>query len=70
MSTDTLREYLHRAPFHPINLILPSVRTVTITNPELALFNESGRVFGVSQGERLVLVDVANAEAIKTALGV
>ena len=69
MSTDTLCEYLHRVPFHPIDLFLPSGRVVTITNPGLAMFNESGRVLGVFQGERLILVDVATAEANETAVG-
>lgn len=69
MSTDTLREYLHRVPFHPITVFMPSGRAVTITNPELAMFNESGRVLGVFQGERLILIDVATAEAAETAVG-
>lgn len=69
MSSDTLREHLHRVPFYPITLFMPSGRTITITNPEFAMFNENGRVLGVFQGERLVLIDVATAEALETAVG-
>ena len=67
MSTDTLRHYLERVPFHPVTLFLPSGKTVTINNPEFALFNETGRTLVFFEGERLTIIDVATAEAAETA---
>lgn len=66
MSTDTLREYLYREPFRPIVLTLPSGREVRLTNPELAMFTESGRTLIVTEGERVTLVDIATAESADT----
>ena len=67
MSSDTLREQLGRTPFHPVTLFLPSGKTVTISNRELAMFTETGRTLIVAQGERLILIDVATVEAVETA---
>ncbi len=69
MSSDALREILNRVPFHPVTVFMPSGKTVAITNPELAMFNETGRVLIVTQGERFILVDVATAEAVETVAG-
>ena len=66
MSTDTLREYLHREPFRPIVLTLPSGREVRLTNPELTMFTETGRTLIVTEGERVILVNVATAESADT----
>lgn len=66
MSTDTLREYFHREPFRPIMLTLPSGRQIHLKNPELAMFTETGRTLIVTEGERVILVDVATAEAADT----
>ena len=67
MSTDALRDYINRVPFHPVTLFLPSGKTVTISNPELTMFNETGRTLVLAQGERIILIDVATAEAAETA---
>ena len=69
MSTDILREYLYRVPYHPVTLHLPSGRSVTIDNPETTLFSETGRTLVVLKGEQLFIVDVATAEAAETAVG-
>ena len=69
MSTDILREYLYRVPYHPITLHLPSSRSVTIDNPEKVMFSDTGRTLITLQGERLFIVDVATAEAAETAVG-
>lgn len=66
MSTDTLREYLYREPFRTIVLTLPSGREIRLTNPELTMFTETGRTLIVTEGERVILVDVATAEAADT----
>lgn len=66
MSSDALREYIHRTPFHPVTLLLPSGRKVTVGNPELTMFNETGRTLIVAEGERVILIDVATVEAIET----
>ncbi len=66
MSSDTLRDHVHRTPFHPVTLFLPSGKTVTIDNPEFAMFNETGRTLAVFQGERLLLIDTATVEAVET----
>ena len=67
MSSDILREQLHRMPFQPVTLFLPSGKTVTISNPELAMFTETGRTLIVTQGDTAFFVDVATAEAMETA---
>lgn len=69
MSSDTLREELRRVPFEPVTLFLPSGKTLTINNPELAMFSETGRILVVAQGERFIHIDVATVEAIETAAG-
>ena len=66
MSSDTLREHLHRTPFLPVTLFLPSGKTVTVSNPELFMFTETGRTLYVSQGEKVMLIDVATVEAVET----
>lgn len=66
MSSETLRDQIHRTPFQPVTLFLPSGKAVTIDNPEFAMFNETGRTLAVFQGERLVLIDVATVEAAET----
>ena len=66
MSSDTLRLQLHRTPFHPVTLLLPSGKTVTIDNPELAMFTETGRTLLVTQGEGVIFIDVATVEAVET----
>lgn len=66
MSSETLREHIHRIPFHPVTLFLPSGKTVTIENPGFAMFNETGRTLAVFQGERLLLIDTATVEAAET----
>ena len=66
MSSDTLRDQIHRTPFHPVTLFLPSGKSITISNPEFAMFNETGRTLAVFQGERLLLIDVATVEAVET----
>ena len=67
MSSDTLREQIHRTPFHPLMLLLPSGKTITISNPELTMFTETGRTLLVSQGERVISIEVATVEAMDTA---
>ena len=67
MSYDSLREQIYRTPFHPVTLHLPSEKSVVIGNPELAMFNETGRTLVVAQGERIFLIDVATVEAVETA---
>ncbi len=67
MSADVLREYINRTPFHLVTVFLPSGKTVTIGNPEFAMFSETGRTLLVFQGERLFIIDVATAEAAETA---
>ena len=67
MSPDALRECIKRVPFHPVTLFLPSGKKVIIDNPELTMFNETGRTLVIAQGERIILVDVATAEAVETA---
>ena len=69
MSTDILRVPLHRLPYYPVTLHLPSGRSVTIDNPETTLFSETGRTLIVLRGEQLFIVDVATAEAAETAVG-
>ena len=66
MSSDTLREHLNRTPFHPITLFLPSGKTVTVGNPQLFMFTETGRTLIVTQGEKVMLIDVATVEAVET----
>ncbi len=66
MSTDTLRQQIRRTPFHPVTLLLPSGKAVTIDNPEFAMFNETGRTLAVWQGESLLFIDVATVEAMET----
>lgn len=66
MSSDTLREHLHHTPFRPVTLFLPSGKTVTVSNPELFMFTETGRTLLVSQGEKVMLIDVATVEAVET----
>ena len=44
MSSGSLREQLYRTPFQPVTLFLPSGRSVTVSNPEFAMFNGSGRL--------------------------
>ena len=66
MSSETLREQLHRTPFYPMTLLLPSGKRVRISNPEFAMFTETGRTLAVFEGERLLLVDVATVEAVET----
>ena len=67
MNSDTLRGQLHRRPFQPATLFLPSGKHVTVSNPEFAMFNEMGCTLAVFQGERPVLIDVATVEAAETA---
>ena len=67
MSSDVLREQLHHAPFQPVTLFLPSGKTITISNLELAMLSETGRTLIVAQGEKFIFVDVATAEAMETA---
>lgn len=67
MSSDVLREQIHRTPFHPITLLLPSGKTVTIDNPELTLLSVTGRTLIVSRGDRMTYIDVATVEAVETA---
>ena len=50
-----------------MTLFLPSGKTITIGNPELAMFSETGRTLIVAQGEGFVFVDVATVEAVGTA---
>ena len=66
MSSETLRLQLRRIPFHPVTLLPPSGKTVTIDSPELAMLNETGRTLAVWQGERLLFIDVATVEAVET----
>lgn len=66
MSSDSLRDQLQRIPFHPVTLFLPSGKSVIVSNPEFAMFNETGRTLAVFQGERLLLIDVATVEAVET----
>lgn len=66
MSSDTLREYLLRTPFHPVTLMLPSGRAVTVNNPELFMFSETGRTLIVTEGEKFIFIDVATVEAMET----
>ncbi len=66
MSSDSLREQLHRTPFHPLTLMLPSGRKVTVSNPELTMFNETGRTLIIAEGERIILIAVATVEALET----
>lgn len=68
MSIDTLKEYLYREPFRPVVLTLPSGREIRLTNPELAMFSETGRTLIVTEGERVILVDVATAESADTTM--
>ena len=67
MSSDALRKELSRVPFAPPILFLPSGKALTISNPELTLFSETGRTLVVAQRDRFVHVDVATVEAIGTA---
>ena len=67
MSSDTLREQLQRHPFQPVTLMLPSGKSVTIKNPELYIFSETGRTLIVTEGDRFIFVDVATIEAFETA---
>ena len=67
MSSDSLREQIYRTPFHPVTLRLPSGREITVDNPELTMFNETGRTLIVAQGERIILIDVATVESVETA---
>ena len=67
MSSDTLREHLSRTPFHPIALFPPSGKIVAVNHPELFMFTETGRTLIVTQGERVMLIDVATVDAVKTA---
>ncbi len=67
MSIDSLREQIHRTPFRPLTLRQPSGREITIDNPELTMFNETGRTLIVAQGERLILIEVATVESVETA---
>ena len=66
MSSDTLREYINRMPFHPISLFLPSGRVITVSNPELTLFSETGRTLIVTEGDKFIFIDVATVEAAET----
>ena len=66
MSSDTLRDQIHRIPFHPVTLFLPSGKSITVSNPEFAMFNETGRTLAVFQGEKLLLIEVATVEAVET----
>lgn len=68
MSSDTLREYLYRIPFRPMVLTLPSGRQVHLKNPELTMFSETGRTLIVTEGEKVILVDVSTAEAADTTM--
>ena len=54
-------------PFQAMTLFLPSGKRVTVSNPEFAMFTETGRTLAVFQGERLLLIDVATVEAVETA---
>ena len=63
MSSDTLREQLNRTPFYPVTLFLPSGKTVTVRNPELYMFTETRRTLLVSEGEKVMFIDVATVEA-------
>ena len=67
MSSDILREQLHRTPFYPVTLLLPSGKSYTVSNPELAMFSETGRTLIVTQGEIFIFIDVATVEALETA---
>ena len=66
LSSETLREQIRRTPFHPVTLLLPSGQTVTIDNPELAMFTEPGRTLLVAQGEHVIFINVATVEAVET----
>ncbi len=66
MSSDVLHEELRRVPFTPVTSILPSGRTLTISNPGLTMSRETGRTLVIAQGEIFIHVDVATVEAIKT----
>ena len=67
MSIDSLREQIHRTPFHPLTLRQPSGREIVIDNPELTMFNETGRTLVVAQGERIILIDVSTVESVDAA---
>ena len=66
MSSDSLREQIHCIPFHPFTLLLPSGKTVTVDNPELTRFTETGRTLLVSIGDGVTYIDVATVEAMET----
>ena len=66
MSIDILRERMHRNPFRPFVLLLPSGKTVTVDNPELAMCTETGRTLLVSKGDGVIYIDVATVEAMET----
>ena len=65
MSSDTLREELNRASFRPVTLFLPSGRTFTIRNPELYMFTETGRTLIVTEGDKVIYIDVTTVESIE-----
>ena len=66
MSIDSLRQQIYRTPFHPVTLRLPSGREIVVDNPELAMFNETGRTLIVAQGEKIILIEVATVETMET----
>ena len=67
MDREAIIEHLEREPFAPFALRLPSGRELEITNPELVMFNESGRTLIVAQGERVIIINVATVEMLDTA---
>ena len=69
MSTDTLREYLYREPFHSVVLTLPSGREIRVRDPGSATFSENGQTLIVTEGARVILVDVAAVESVDTMRG-
>lgn len=66
MSSDTLRDQLGRDPFLPVILRLPSGWTVTVKNPELYFFTETGRTLIITEGDRFTMVDVPTIEALES----
>ena len=62
MSGETIREFLHAAPFVPFTIHTADGKSYTVDHPDFATLSRDGRVLVVNlEGSRFAWVDLALA---------
>lgn len=69
MPGQTVREFLHAAPFVPFTIFMDDGKSFTVKHPDFATLSETGQVLVLNiEGDRFAWADLAHATRVEARL--